>query len=95
VHQDQGRTYEPVRVQGEDGRTYTCEIIEIFDFDDREYALLLKQGGDRQDPGSLLVVRVHLEGARSLIETIESDEEFERVAAYVEVLNRLNRREPS
>jgi uncharacterized protein YrzB (UPF0473 family) len=84
-----------ITLEGEDGHSYSCQILDIFDFEEQEYALLLKMGeskgesADEEDEGSLVIMRLIQREDQSIFQTIESDEEFERVVAHVEELARL------
>lgn len=83
-----------ITLEGEDGQAYTCQILDIFDFEDQEYALLLKMGGDEEDEeGSLVIMRLIQREDQSIFQTIESDEEFDRVVAHVEELARMSEAE--
>jgi uncharacterized protein YrzB (UPF0473 family) len=82
-----------VTLEGEDGQAYSCQILQIFDFDNQEYALLLnlgdKDGGcaaDEEDDekGSLVIMKLSQKGDQAIFQTIESEEEFQRVVAFVE-----------
>jgi uncharacterized protein YrzB (UPF0473 family) len=81
-----------ITLEGEDGKSYSCQILNIFEFENQEYALLLKVGGDKgeetpgSDDGSLVIMRLIEREDQSIFQTIESDEEFDRVVAHVEKL---------
>lgn len=82
-----------ITLEGEDGHSYSCQILDIFEFDNQEYALLLKMGdakGDspEEEEGSLVIMRLIQREDQSIFQTIESDDEFERVVAHVEELAR-------
>jgi uncharacterized protein YrzB (UPF0473 family) len=83
-----------IKLEGEDGHEYSCQILDIFEFETQEYALLLKlgeakaEGPDDDEEGSLVIMRLIQRGDQSIFQTIESDEEFERVVAHVEELAR-------
>jgi hypothetical protein len=85
-----------ITLEGEDGHSYSCQILDIFDFENVEYALLLKlpsagaqpqpeeEDEEEDDEGSLVLMRLVTRDDQSIFQTIESDEEFERVVRYVE-----------
>lgn len=81
-----------ITLEGEDGNSYSCQILDIFEFDNQEYALLLKMGEPEkaeeaaEDEGSLVIMRLVQRDDQSIFQTIESDEEFERVVKHVEEL---------
>jgi uncharacterized protein YrzB (UPF0473 family) len=81
-----------ITLEGEDGKSYSCQLLNIFEFENQEYALLLKadEKKDVQAPpdeeGSLVIMRLIERDDQSIFQTIESDEEFDRVVAHVELL---------
>jgi uncharacterized protein YrzB (UPF0473 family) len=90
-----------ITLEGEDGHSYSCQILDIFDFEGQEYALLLKMGeaksesGEEDEEGSLVIMRLIQREDQSIFQTIESDEEFDRVVAHVEELARQAEKEGS
>ncbi len=88
-----------ITLEGEDGHSYSCQILDIFEFDNQEYALLLKLGepkpetAEEEEEGSLVIMRLIQRDDQSIFQTIESDEEFERVVAHVEELARISEQE--
>ena len=66
-----------------------CRILGAsFEFDNKEYALLLKFGDgetelDPKDDTSTVIMQLIEQDDQAIFRTIESDEEFERVVAYV------------
>lgn len=90
-----------ITLEGEDGQVYSCQILDIFEFEKQEYALLLKAGDkeakreenskeetNEDDEGALVIMRLVQRDEQSIFQTIESDEEFERVVQHVEELAR-------
>lgn len=79
-----------ITLEGDDGHSYSCQILDIFNFEQQEYALLLNLGevNNEEEPddqaGSIVVMRLTERGDQSIFQTIESEEEFERVIAHVE-----------
>jgi hypothetical protein len=83
-----------ITLEGEDGHSYSCQILDIFEFENQEYALLLKMGGgaapeaapaeEEDEDGSLVIMRLITREDQSIFQTIESDEEFDRVVKHVE-----------
>jgi len=88
-----------ITLEGEDGHSYSCQILDIFDFEGQEYALLLKMGEakneekEEDEEGSLVIMRLIQREDQSIFQTIESDEEFDRVVAHVEELARQAEKE--
>ncbi len=78
-----------VTLEGEDGHSYSCQIIDIFEFDEKEYALLLNLGESENDEGdeekgSLVIMRLVQQGDQAIFQTIETEEEFQQVVTHVE-----------
>jgi uncharacterized protein YrzB (UPF0473 family) len=87
-----------ITLEGEDGNSYSCQILDIFEFENQEYALLLKVGETKteaaeDEDGSLVIMRLIQRDDQSIFQTIESDEEFEKVVAHVEELARQSEEE--
>jgi hypothetical protein len=82
---------QTITLESEDGRSYACRILGVFEFDNKEYALLLNLGDaeneqDNKDGASTVVMQLIEKDDQAIFRTIESDEEFERVVAYVKEL---------
>lgn len=65
----------------ENGNVVKFELFDIVEVDEKEYALLLpiEEEGDE-----VVLMRLSKDGEEYLFETIDDDEEFEKVAQYVE-----------
>lgn len=72
----------------EDGNKVTFELLDIVTVEDVEYALLLPSGEAKKnvDDGEILVMRLKKDGEEFSFEAIEDDEEFNKVAEYIEEL---------
>lgn len=87
---DQEGQVSVITLEGDDGHSYSCQILDIFNFEQKEYALLLNlgevnnEGEENENQGSIVVMRLTERGDQSIFQTIESEEEFERVIAHVE-----------
>jgi hypothetical protein len=84
-----------ITLEGEDGTSYNCQILDIIEFDGQEYGILLKlkaddkpEDAENEEDESLVIMRLIQRDDQSIFRTIESDEEFEKVVAYVEELAR-------
>ena len=81
-------------LEGDDGNSYTCQILDIFDFDNQQYALVINSEDDVQerldeeseeeDETAIVVMRYQIRDEQHIFQTIETQEEFDRVVAYVE-----------
>ena len=67
----------------ENGNVIKFELFDIVEVDDQEYALLLPVD-EEEESTEVVLMRLSKEGEEYLFETIDDDEEFEKVAAYVE-----------
>lgn len=85
-----------ITLEGEDGTSYNCQILDIIEFEGQEYGILLKlkaddkpsEDADGEEEESLVIMRLIQRDDQSIFRTIESDDEFEKVVAYVEELAR-------
>lgn len=65
----------------ENGKVVRFELFDVVEVDEQEYALLLPIEGSDDE---LVLMRLTKDGEEYLFETIEDDEEFDKVATYVE-----------
>ncbi len=70
----------------ENGEKVRFELYDIVEVEEKEYALLLPIEENEEDADELVIMRLEKDGEEYLFETIDSDEEFDRVASYVETL---------
>lgn len=73
----------------EDGNKVSFELLDIVTVDDIEYALLLPVGLENTEEGTedeVLVMRLKKDGEDFSFEAIEDDEEFNKIAQYIEEL---------
>ncbi len=66
----------------ENGKVVKFELFDIVEVDEQEYALLLPVEDEESD--EVVLMRLTKDGEEYLFETIDDDEEFEKVAQYVE-----------
>lgn len=100
-----------ITLEGDDGHSYSCQLIDVFEFEKQEYGLLLKVGDsadseqktpgggnnkevEQDDEGSLVIMRLIQKDDQCIFQTIENDQEFERVISYVEELAQQSLNEP-
>ena len=67
----------------EEGNPVKFELYNIVEFEGKDYALLLPHGEEEQE---LVLMQIIIDGEEYSFETIEDDEEFERVSEYIENL---------
>lgn len=70
----------------ENGNKVSFELLDIVTVEDVEYALLLPVGAEKEEDDEILVMRVKKEGEEYSFEVIEDDDEFNRIAEYIEEL---------
>ena len=73
----------------EDGETNQFELIDIVEFEGKEYGLLLPYNDedetliDNEEEREVVLMRLNKIMNEYVFETIDSDEEFEKVAEYI------------
>lgn len=84
---------ELIETTDENGNKITFELLDIVTVDDVEYALLYPtdeegnhEEADELDEEEVVVMRIKRDGEEYSFETIEDDDEFEKVASYIEEL---------
>lgn len=78
-----------IEITDEDGSTIRCELYDIIEFEEKQYALLVEVDADESEEEPELVLMRLIENGDSdevFFETIDDDDEFERVQAYIENL---------
>ena len=68
----------------ENGNTVKFELYDIVEVDEQEYALLLPVEEDSEE---VVLMRLTKDGEEYLFETIDDDDEFNKVADYVEQMD--------
>jgi uncharacterized protein YrzB (UPF0473 family) len=70
----------------ENGNVIKFELFDIVEFDEKEYALLLPVEAEPDEEEELVLMRLTKDGEDYLFETINDDDEFQRVASHIEAL---------
>jgi len=73
-----------IETETEDGEKVKFELFDIIEFEEKEYALLIPVEEESEEDSELVLMRLSKEGEEYVFETIEDDEEFERVSEYIE-----------
>lgn len=68
----------------ENGNEVKFELFDIVVFEEQEYALLTNPEDDNDE--NIVVMKLLKDGDSYTMETIEDDEEFEKVSEYIESL---------
>ena len=72
-----------IEITDEDGTVIKCELYDIVEFEGKNYALLVEAESEEEEP-EVVLMRYTEEGEDVFFETIDDDEEFEKVQEYLE-----------
>ena len=75
-----------VEVLWEDGSVIKCEIYDVIDFEEKTYALLIPMGEDDEDTEVIVMEYIEDDEDNAHFQTIEDENEFNRVCDYVKSL---------
>lgn len=75
---------EVIETFDESGNKVNFELLDVITVDDIEYAILLPEGNEDDEESELLIMRLKKDADEYMFETIEDDDEFNKVAAYIE-----------
>ncbi|NLY51134.1 MAG: DUF1292 domain-containing protein [Firmicutes bacterium] len=71
----------------EEGNDVAFEVVDVFEVDETEYAILLPVDAEETEEGGALIFRIDEdEDGNEIFTEIEDDDEWERVAAVWEEL---------
>ncbi len=72
----------------EEGNVINFELFDIVEVDNQEYALLLPADAEEEDSedGEIVLMRLTKDGEDYLFETIEDEDEFNKVEEYIKTL---------
>ena len=71
----------------EEGNVINFELFDIVEVDGQEYALLLPEDVEEDsEEDEIVLMRLTKDGEEYLFETIEDDEEFNKVEEYIKTL---------
>mgnify|MGYP002658821577 FL=1 len=79
--------YNIIETIDEDGEVIKFELFDVIEFEEKEYALLLPVGvevDEDSDESEMVLMRLVKDGEDYSFETIDDEEEFERVSDYLE-----------
>ena len=71
----------------EDGNVVKFELIDIVEFEDKEYGLLLPHEEKQDEEKEVVLMRLTKDGEEYIFEIIENDEEFNKVVEFIESLD--------
>ena len=75
-----------IEITDEEGNVLKCELYDIIEFENNQYAILTEAESVDEDP-EMVIMRYTEEDGESYFETIEDDEKFEKVAKYLETID--------
>ena len=70
----------------EDGEVVQFKLFDIVEFEEKEYALLLTLEDEDNEDAELVLMQLTKDDDDYIFETIEDDDEFDRVSEYIESL---------
>ncbi len=77
-----------IETMTEDGEVVQFRLFDIIEFEEKEYALLLPvETEDGDDEDEIVLMRLTKEDDDYLFETIDDDDEFDRVSEYIESID--------
>ncbi len=74
-----------VEIMDEDGVAVQCEVYDVIEFEGKSYALLLPLDEDDED-AELIVLEYIEEGDECYFQSIDDEEEFNKVCEYIQNL---------
>ena len=74
-----------IEMTDEEGNVVKCELYDIVEFEGKQYALLIDSESDEDEP-EVVLMKYSEEGEDVFFETIDDDEEFDKVQNYIENL---------
>ncbi len=84
MSEEQNDDIQYVEVLWEDGSVIKCEIYDVIDFENKTYALLIPLGEDDEDTEVIVMEYVEDDEDNAHFQTIEDEDEFNRVCEYVQ-----------
>ncbi len=86
-----------ITLEGDDGSKHECEILDVFEFNDKEYVILIKLEENSEEADNensrLVIIRLIRKGNESTFQTIEDDDEFEAVMEHIEAFAKASEEE--
>ena len=70
----------------ENGEVIRFQLFDIIEFEEKEYALLLPEDDEESDETEMVLMLLTKDGDDYSFETIDDEDEFERVSEYIESL---------
>ncbi len=83
---EQNEEQQIIETVDSEGNVVKFELFDIVEVDEVEYALLLPVEAEAGEEDEIVLMRLSKDGDDYIFETIDNDEEFEKVSTYVENL---------
>ena len=82
---------EFVEITDEDGEVTKCAVYDVIDFEEKTYALLAPVSEEDSDDEPELIVMEYVEdGEEGYFQSIEDENEFNKVCDYIQSLEEEN-----
>ena len=80
-----------IKTQDENGEIHNFELIDVLHLDDQDYGLLIYLDGKEEEAEEeeVIIMKLHKQDDAYTFETIENDEEFNKVVSYLETEGEL------
>lgn len=77
-----------VEIINDDGEVIKCEVYDVVEFEEKTYALLLPTDEEEEEEDAEVIVMEYVEeGDECYFQSIDDEDEFQRVCAYIESLD--------
>ncbi|MBO6180713.1 DUF1292 domain-containing protein [bacterium] len=73
-----------IELTDDEGNVIKCALYDIIEFEDKQYAILADMSHTEDEEYDTIIVTYKEEDGMSYFETIEDDDEFDRVSDYVD-----------
>lgn len=75
-----------IKTQDENGEIHNFELVDIINIDDKEYGLLvyIDENPSEDEEEEVIIMKLNKEGDAYTFETIEDEDEFNKVVEYIE-----------
>jgi uncharacterized protein YrzB (UPF0473 family) len=77
---------EFVEIVDEDGVSQKCAIYDVIDFEEKTYALLMPETEEGEEGEELIIMEYIEDGDDGYFQSIDDEEEFNKVCEYIENL---------
>ncbi len=79
-----------IETEDEQGNIINFELYDIVEVDGQEYALLLPaEPAEDDEEEELVLMRLSKDGEDYIFESVDDDDEFDKVAEYIETMDEV------